>query len=342
MKKKRHLLLIILIFLTVPAYGQSDLENFNQENLIIAPPPPPIETPQYIVRFELREYSTKNLISDIHIETVIQNLNTGDEIQTLKYVSENGILSFDLIPSNWIIKLRVDKLDTTGKDYFQQKEYSVDRSINETLYLLPVGSLRGTVYDNEKVVQDALIKFDCLGQYGQIEEIKTNNFGSFANYWLPIGSCKISAISGKKMGYQNVLIEQGGLTDTEILLTHGVAVDNNWVYILAPVILVFVYFFMLKKPVSKKVLIKEDVLKERSSDIIKTVSEKEKKIIEFLLKEKSTQSKIKNELAIPKTTLARLLQGLELKNIIKVEKVGKLKKVELTVWFLGKEELDCK
>jgi uncharacterized membrane protein len=44
-----------------------------------------------------------------------------------------------------------------------------------------------------------------------------------------------------------------------------------------------------------------------------------------------------HNLRMPKTTLARLLDGLEQKNIVRIERFGKLKKVSLTAWFLDKE-----
>ena len=77
----------------------------------------------------------------------------------------------------------------------------------------------------------------------------------------------------------------------------------------------------------------------RIKDIINTLNDKESLVVNFLLEHenKSTQSKLKYGVNIPKTTLSRLLEKLEAKNIINIERIGKAKKIELTGWFLGKK-----
>jgi len=79
-------------------------------------------------------------------------------------------------------------------------------------------------------------------------------------------------------------------------------------------------------------------LNPRARDIMKTLNEREAKIATFLLgnNHKSTQASIRNGTGIPKTSLARSFAMLESKNVVKIETIGKLKKVELTDWFLGK------
>ena len=77
----------------------------------------------------------------------------------------------------------------------------------------------------------------------------------------------------------------------------------------------------------------------RAQDILKTLSENEKKVAEHLLSSgnNSTQARMRNSLGMPKTSLARVLQMLERKRVVEVERIGKLKKVRLTDWFLGRE-----
>ena len=78
-------------------------------------------------------------------------------------------------------------------------------------------------------------------------------------------------------------------------------------------------------------------LSSRTEDVLKTLKAKEKEVVTFLIdnNHKSTQAKIRYSTGIPKTTLARIFISLELKNIVKIEKVGKLKNVSLTEWFIG-------
>ncbi len=83
----------------------------------------------------------------------------------------------------------------------------------------------------------------------------------------------------------------------------------------------------------------EKDLNPRARDIMKTLNDREIKIVEFLLEagNKSTQATLRNATGIPKTSLARAFFSLEGKKIIKVETIGKLKKIELTDWFMGKD-----
>jgi len=92
-------------------------------------------------------------------------------------------------------------------------------------------------------------------------------------------------------------------------------------------------------PTGEKIHEVEGELNPRARDIMNTLNEREKKIVEFLLEQgnKSTQASIRNETSIPKTSLARAFQSLEAKKVVKVDTIGKLKKVELTDWFLGKD-----
>lgn len=83
----------------------------------------------------------------------------------------------------------------------------------------------------------------------------------------------------------------------------------------------------------------KEELNPRARDIMKTLNEKEQKVVAFILENnnKSTQASIRNGTGIPKTTLVRIFQSLEAKKVIKIEVIGKLKKIEFTDWFLGKD-----
>jgi uncharacterized membrane protein len=72
---------------------------------------------------------------------------------------------------------------------------------------------------------------------------------------------------------------------------------------------------------------------------METLNEREKKVVQFLLEEKgiATQAKIRNGTAIPKTSLVRVFQSLETKKVVSIEKIGKMKKITVTDWFMGKE-----
>ena len=82
---------------------------------------------------------------------------------------------------------------------------------------------------------------------------------------------------------------------------------------------------------------KDEEVNPRARDIIKTLDEKEKKVVDFIFENnnQSTQAKIRHGVGIPKTSLARLFQRLESKKIIEIERAGKLKKIKFTDWFMG-------
>jgi len=76
-----------------------------------------------------------------------------------------------------------------------------------------------------------------------------------------------------------------------------------------------------------------------SETILKTLNKKEKAVVEFLLANtnKASQAKIRHATGIPRTSLSRVLQSLEGKKIVHVEKHGKMVNVALTDFFLGKK-----
>src|SRR3989338_946950 len=84
---------------------------------------------------------------------------------------------------------------------------------------------------------------------------------------------------------------------------------------------------------------KKEKQNPRARDIIETLNEREKKVVHFTLKEKgeTTQARIRNGTGIPKTSLVRCFQALEARKVISVEKIGKMKKIRFTDWFMGKE-----
>lgn len=80
-------------------------------------------------------------------------------------------------------------------------------------------------------------------------------------------------------------------------------------------------------------------LNPRARDIIKTLNERETKIIEALFQHHhvASQAALRHTTSIPKTSLIRSLAALEAKQVVSLEKIGKMRKVTLTSWFLGKD-----
>lgn len=365
MMKKRCFLLFLVLYCLVSVNAQSP---FEAGEAVVAPPSPPEEGREISERLdvvlELKDYDSKNLINDIHVTIEVLDKDDGRKTNTLKYIGSDGLVRLRLYKGAYDITLKVDKVETNGRDYFIKIDQNVDNDITRTVYLFSIGSVIGNVYDSKgKAVKEAEIKFECSGNYGDRENKISDEFGSFSSYWLPIGSCRVSAVYGSKVGYIDVEIKKGELSNIDITLSKGIISGfSSGTMIIMIVIAIFIAIIWVgyinkkgKKEADKekveekkeireeKVVVKEESkekgLSSRTRDVMETLKEKEKSVVNFLLENnnKSTQAKIRYSTGIPKTSLARILMALELKKIIKIEKIGKLKKTELTDWFLGKE-----
>ena len=370
-------LIIHTILLSFPISAENnpgDLDSFSFMEDLTSIIPPPIPDPDddvpmttsellkgagdeeiFDAVLNLRDINTKAPIQDIHVYVEISS--AGEEVKTLQYVSESG-LKLLLKSGEYSMVLRVDELDTQGNDYYIKTKIKVSADMQETLYLFPIGSIRGLVSTNQRVVDGALLKFDCSGAYGETEQKSTDSFGSFTSGWLPVGSCSISAAYNGKVGFKEVMIEKGTLSHIEIELTKDTVSSGSktGVYVILGVFVISIIIFFRKKlgfqkkqqkiktpKINEKEEKKEEepVLEQnkRSKDIMKILNDKERSIIDHLTESgnKSSQSNIRHSTGIPKTSLSRMLENLEHKNIITIEKIGKLKKIKLTDWFIGKD-----
>ena len=100
------------------------------------------------------------------------------------------------------------------------------------------------------------------------------------------------------------------------------------------VVLLLIYLAYKFIPKKKKVVRKKEHRKLKA--VLKTSNENEKKVLEYLISNgnKSTSSKIRHDLKIAKTTLSRILDRLEKKKILELEREGKLKKVKIADWLI--------
>jgi len=258
-----------------------------------------------------------------------------------------------------MIRLDVDDPATPEQDYFTEEGIVVDgskESIIKTFYLTPIGTIEGEVLGaDNKLVSGADLKFKCSKDLNIEYPEKTDKFGSFKTHLVPAGKCKIYATSKNLVGNNDVVVVKGNSSSVKILLEQSLTPRSKAYiyYIVGGVLLLVVIFFLFrfikklkrrksKKPKKKKLKEKignKEELNPRARDVMQTLNEREKAVAEFLLKHKnkSTQAKIRYETGIPKTTLVRTFQALEAKKVIDVERIGRLKKIKLTDWFLGKE-----
>jgi len=306
------------------------------------------------VMLTLRNVNTNEIVDDV---VVYLDLN---EEELIRYVESGQSLEMSLDDGVYDLVLQVDNPSTSGKDYFKKQTITVANGLVSDVYLFPASSLRGYVKDVfDNVVGNAVLKFECTDNIGVEFPLKTDNFGSFSVDYMPSCSCKISANFGEAVGFADVYVPQGNITDVEILLDRTIlaipessSTVENFVFLLfiiAVVLLIIRYKKRILDRVKPRheirhhsVVHKEknvhEVKSSRPDDIKTTLNKKEKDVVEFLTgKDEVNQSSVRHNLGIPRTSLSRVLASLEHKKIIHVKKVGKVVKIKLTNWFLGKE-----
>lgn len=280
-------------------------------------------------------------IKDAHIRLYLSDGQ--QQVGTLRFVGDDGQMLIQLPTGTWRVTLKLDMTETPGKDYYSQFEtlLSADREV--TAFMQPVGSITGEVIDAEdNLIPGALIKFECSGDYGEVQSLSTDSFGAFSAEWLPVGTCRISALSGK-VGSAQSEITHGQVSTVTVTLEKGLSngeSDITWIVILVLVILIAILSFLFIRKKGSAVVkqepkeIKPD---NRMADILSALDENERKIVELLMSKggEHLQNKIARELNFPKSSLSRAIGGLEARNIITTEKLGRIKRVELSQWFLN-------
>jgi len=201
-------------------------------------------------------------------------------------------------------------------------------------------TVKGVVLDGlDNLVGFAEIKFDCMeGSF------TADKFGTFSVSNVPSGPCRVFAAFRDGGGFELVDIQSNQTTYVELKLDKTIVNLPKQHNYLLPVLLFVVFVLAVlaykfwKKEKRLEKAVKAESHSARIHDILKTLKPKEKQIVEFLLQNNNagSQAKIRHSTGLARTSLARCLTDLEAKNIIAVERLGKLVKVRLTDWFLGK------
>jgi uncharacterized membrane protein len=296
----------------------------------------------------------KDIKSGEFIDSVVVTVKSEDFVIN-QFVELDDILRTNLENGIYQAEIIVDDLNTEGKDYYAVENLDVKDNLIKAIYVYPIGSIQGIVKDKLDNVINAKLRFECNTELIDFPD-KTNSFGGFGTE-IPVGRCRIFASYQDGIGFLDVVVEKGSLNVVEINLDKAIVNENNkYPFVLIALIILFfgtfIYFvrknFRLKK--EEKVLerkekeVEQEVVElkaelelgKRGTDIFETLKAKEKKIVEYILKEgRTTQAKIHHELNIPKASLFRLINALEEKKIIEVKQVGRVKRIKLSKWFLG-------
>jgi len=337
----------------------------------------------------LKHSITDELLADASVSINLINTKKGTNIRLQKFL-QNGSLQHTFTSGDWEIILILQDKDSQKVTFFTKDELEIgtNPSFEKTIYLDPVGSLEGSVIDDQgNLVNNALLTFKCSKNLDIPFPNLTNKFGFFGVEIVPVGECQVTSSYKNVVGVEKVQIDHGKLSEIEIELNKKLLSESNLQrYILAGVLIILgilIWRFRLlekiKRPKKKKqtkksskksskktevkienintheaievsqpmtiIQTEEESLGEtktlnpRARDIMKTLNDREQKIINFLLENhhKSTQAKIRNGTGIPKTSLARAFMTLQSKKVLDIEAIGKLKKISFSDWFEGKE-----
>ncbi len=287
-------------------------------------------------------------------------------------VNDAGAVQVLIEPGDYALVAEINDPETAGTDYFAFANLKVQKDSNRTLAMMPVGTITGSVLDENKTVAGAHLALKCASPFYDAPEslgrMATDEFGNFLLKNAPAGNCELLALSNGRRGSVRFRLERGELLAVDIFLREEMKEQSNDNFLgilmmlasgLLVGIVVYAKYFRnpgkqtratTKAPERReKVRTRPDVTRGirtadksavhttvKMSSILRTLSENERKIVNFLLEQggKGRQNRIYHSLLIPKVTLSRAIFSLENKNIIQTRRIGKVKELELTKWFM--------
>lgn len=290
---------------------------------------------QMPVTFELRNTFGNNIL-DTHVSIELQIESDGQQVKYDSY-QEKGRVTLILTPGRWNGTIGMDDPTTLGSDYVANVDFEASQGTVQPT-LIPVGSVTGIVYDEQgRVISNAKIGVHC--QTYRSANVRTDEFGTFFINYVAPGNCQISALHGDSIGTSVANVRPQSTADLNITLNKQVVDETQGVLIGLITGLSFLgiggLILYLKRP--KTITAHREPSAEITNELMNTLKERERMVVEFLLKNNNaqTQNQIRYGTGLPKTTLVRIFDSLAARNIVSIQKVGKAKNINLTQWFLG-------
>ncbi|MFT4311565.1 MAG: helix-turn-helix transcriptional regulator [Candidatus Woesearchaeota archaeon] len=184
------------------------------------------------------------------------------------------------------------------------------------VYMQEVGSLK--VYLNN-IRFDDVIRVKCNQEEYQIYVAnKETKIAKINN--LDVSACLVRATKGTQFFNQEINVLKGKIK--EVYFDVEQETETNITNFLSATIIFFIIVLIIILYTKKQ--------ENKKENPFKFLSKEKQDVIKFLKdKEFVNQAKIIYECKIPKTTLARILNDLEQKNILEIEKIGKSKRIKL-------------
>lgn len=242
----------------------------------------------------------------------------------------DGTLRFGSGVYGTVVEVVLDDPSTDVMDYYFKGELTESM---DNIVFVPISQVRGSVYDSlDNLLGNTDLEFDCNSLSGIDFPKKTDKFGGFSTY-VPIGECTILSTNGKFIDKAVFETNMGDSVDLRLILRDKVDSGFSFSWIILIVVITFLFYKF--KPKQKK-RVKKSSTGRKINSVLKTLSESERQIVEFIIANgnASTSSKIRHGLKIPKTSLSRTLDRLESKKILTMEREGKLKRVKITDWLM--------
>jgi uncharacterized membrane protein len=246
----------------------------------------------------------------------------------------------------------LDSSSTPTIDYYGSKKIpSEENALNFMVF--PVGYLQGKVLDTEgNLIPKAKLSFACFSPITVEYPENTDGIGFFSVKYAPIGTCSLIASSGEAVGTAEFEVKKGEVTSVEIVLERKIAGSNLGLYLLGAIVLIVIVLIIVlltlwwwkrkTKPSLNKieetpVIPETEAIPKQTYVILQTLNDKEKSVVQFLMENhnKASQAKIRYATHIPRTSLARVLDSLQRKKLVEIDKDGKMVEVKLTKLFLG-------
>ena len=293
----------------------------------------------FVLPFSLAEANTFITFIDAYskeiVDDVFVSVDSGTD-KTQYFIEEGKILRLSFEEGKEIFALfYVSHFDTAGLDYFGETKTSIDEHNIISVYLHPSASLQGVVVDeNQNLVSNSQLHFSCSGNMPFEFPQESDQFGTFYLEAVKPGPCTIYARKHGKTGSVKVDLAQGDFEEVSLVLSQkesGFFRSFAFNIVLISIILIAI-LYVSRKSLKNRNNPVQKVKKSKLEDVLPTLRENEKRIVEFLRKEREASylSKIHYKTGISKGALFRNLKSLERKKIIVRSKEGRVQRVKLS------------
>ncbi len=337
--------------------------------------PPSIPSGDYVLLFYARDFSTSQPLAGNVLQFWMSSSNR--TIISSEASGEDGFVVLFIDGGTWNVKSEIEDTQTQGRDHVAITSLSISRDTNYTLNFQPVGTIYIEAKDEGgQPIPRASASIDCVNSAYNVQELNddlTVQNGVLLVKYVPTGACRITVSNDYGSTSNDVNLARGELKNISMQLKQQNNFLQSALVILAALAVLLALFFLLKRKAITQKTKKEEITTQKTTvrahkrkissktpgsnsdsqfmqstlnktkrmiDLMNTLNERERTIVETLLKHdgKLKQSKLYRETLIPKTSLARAVQSLQTRNIIELIPFGKTNYVKLSKWFLKGEE----